>query len=286
MKRCFLFTLLMLGLGVSALGIIVIKPHPGHFVFAEVVNGLWDDPDKASLVFYHDFQATNATQVIDAEGNFNADFKPSTVAGPTRIIAGTNSLGTVNYCYDFDGTDDRFNMAHGASQFVTNGFTISAWVQKDQTDDYEVILSKIGTSAQNDRQYVFYFTSVSSGQIRQLIYGNAATTIYIEKNLDDASADGGAWHHLVGVWDGNSSTNSMNLYLDGTNTYTSATEAGTWAELYTSAVGMSIGTFFADQTYPFDGRIDNVRLYNTNLSPLAITNLFTYNHPTNDMVQP
>lgn len=75
----------------------------------------------------------------------------------------------------------------------------------------------------------------------------------------------GAWHHILGIFDGTTAAGGMRLYVDGVLADQRASSSAT-----TGATGnLEIGRYLASY---FNGRIDNVTIYNVTLSDAAILN--------------
>ena len=75
--------------------------------------------------------------------------------------------------------------------------------------------------------------------------------IATDKIINDTTT----WHHIVGIWDGN----TMKVYLDGKQSSITASRSGT---LTNTAHNFSIGRLGAYNNEYFQGQIDDVRIYN------------------------
>jgi len=147
----------------------------------------------------------------------------------------------------FDGTDDRVVPPCGCIANLT-AFTIMGWIKSSQSSTTQYLYQE-----QNDStiaQVAFGFNEDFSGDLTAF-------------NLDDASAawttqvtglnpTDGQWHHVAVV---QSSKSAAAMYFDGIQVATASATIGT-----VTTQGRSIGSR-RDGTAPFNGSIDDVRVY-------------------------
>jgi len=154
----------------------------------------------------------------------------------------------------FDGDDDSLEVTDGATTGsyldtnTTDEMAVSMWVRKNssQSDSVELL-------GRSDESYSLRLND--SDIPRFTIYDRAS------QNATAPTAIGvGEWHHLVGTFDGS----TVRLYVDGQLVdETSAdwiTESGDPVRIAADPSG--------DEN--FDGKIDEVRLYNRSLTPSEI----------------
>jgi len=161
---------------------------------------------------------------------------------------------------DFDGTDDKVTVTDADSLSVTNQITISCWIKGDTlaNDAWNVPLSKGGTSS-GAEEYTFM---IALNRLRLELYIGAMVAIDIYPTTPFSN---GTWYHIVATYDGA----NMKLYVDGKLIGQQA-QTGNLAQ---TAWDLLIG-IRRDNSNPFDGIIDEVRIYNRALSVEEIQSLY------------
>jgi uncharacterized protein (TIGR02145 family) len=223
-----------------------------------------------------------------------------TVAGDTtdnvfRIVKDSIDLGLIAYYpftgdhFDYSGynnngtnngvtlTEDRFGNATSAYYFpgnewisvpssttlngITNGLTLSAWIKPEELANQN-ILNKWFDDSANDRGFFINTNSTGNPWIGII---DDLNTVSSTKSLVR-----NRWQYVVGTWDGS----YLNLYIDGKLSGSYQT-TGTFVN---QDVVMGIG---ADPNPGpknfFNGRIDDIRIYNRGLSQDEIESLYRQN---------
>ena len=166
-----------------------------------------------------------------------------------------------NYALDFDGSNDYVEVSSSESlNFGTGDFTISLWVNSTLTSDgilIEKILDASSTSGGNGwaiallstGRYRFYITDTQEGNPTNF-------------NSTSASNRDGKWHHLAIAVDRDS---NVSFYIDGKldDVETGVTdETGSLSNDYPLLIGINYNKN-ATKDMPFNGLIDEVRIWNT-----------------------
>jgi len=88
-------------------------------------------------------------------------------------------------------------------------------------------------------------------------------------NTGNATPSTGSWNFVVGEFDGS----NLSIYLNGVldNTVSTSSQSMTWAG--NSIINIGVG--FTGTVWPFNGLIDDVRIYNRALSPAEIFALYS-----------
>jgi len=151
---------------------------------------------------------------------------------------------------------------------LTNTGTLEAWVYSNRAypsdtgdDNYREIINKWtggGCSGADEGYFLDWYGSNSSGNLRGLIcngtsnQGITASLSFIPKT----------WNHIAYVWDGS----FHRLYLNGNSYGTPVSQTiNNQDDTSTLWVGRGFGN-----NYPWDGSIDQVRIYNYARSPAQI----------------
>ncbi len=176
-----------------------------------------------------------------------------------------NTEGKLDGASEFDGTLGRMNI--GTIDVDPNALTISFWMKADDFDQVEGrFISK--ASGVNGSQHYWMVSCISGTGLRfRLQTSNGGTTTLI-------SATGvlspNTWHFVTATYD----QNTMKIYLD-CNEVASVAKAG--AILTNPAVPATIGNQpVGAGDRPFDGLMDDVRIYNKALNQSEICQLYNY----------
>jgi hypothetical protein len=158
--------------------------------------------------------------------------------------------GQVDGALEFDGIDDYITIAESSDfKFGTGDFSMGAWVKTSATiksyiiDNYHGTVGEVGCQLVMNADGTVYF-EVRGGTLLQI-----TSTVTIND---------GAWHHIFGSADRDS---SMNLYIDGAIAATGGTNSDTIDNSNPVLIGVNtwqsdpLGSFFG-------GIIDGVRIYN------------------------
>jgi len=217
--------------------------YPGA---TEVCDGLDNDCDgqidliinNTGLVAYYPFSG-NAN---DARGSLNG-----TVNGATLT---TDRFGNANSAYGFDGVDDFIGLNGAFNGY--NELTISAWYKVTAASpDLQAIIS-------SDQSGKFVHIQTSSAGI-----SNCA--VYYDNNnallLNIPTASLNQWVHLALV----AKSGNSKLYINGVE-YSSSN--ATFSFISSSNL-LRIGSGYLNGRF-FNGSIDDVKIYNTALTPAQV----------------
>ena len=188
------------------------------------------------------------------EGSGNV-VKDSSGNGNDGVIHGaTWTVGKVGSALRFDGKDDYVEVADDSSLDITDAITIEAWVKPYQLDGYDNIVTK--DLANDDRNYHF----TTGGDELWFVFTGGSTHATTSANL---AVD--TWYHVVLTF--SDTNNLIKIYVDGIpkTLNTGGTETATAS---TNTAPLQIGHAYWDSKnkYPFNGIIDEVRIYNRALT--------------------
>ena len=182
------------------------------------------------------------TTAVDSSGNGLAGTLANGAGWGTGKHAGAVTL---------DGNDDVVDLGNPAPLRVTGSLTISAWINSDvfPVDDAAIVSKRRVIGFQLDTTIdtgprTIGFKLTSSAGADMVRYG--ATT------LQPAT-----WYHVAGVYD--ASARTMNVYLNG-QLDNGQFQGPVTSSQQDSPTGVLIGQRF-DSLSPFDGRVDDVRMY-------------------------
>ena len=192
-----------------------------------------------------------------------------------RVI---NAKWRNSYSLEFDGVDDYVTMADTTSFSFGDGssddaFSFSLWL--DAVD-----ITSTGLIAKDASSNSEYHILVSSGDyLRFRLYDNS-TSAWIQTQIDSTVTSWqGSWKHLVCTYSGNSSSSGLKIYVDGSVATQTATNSGTYTAMENTSAALNMGRSERSAFY-FDGKIDEVSLWNKELSSAEVTSLYNSGSPT------
>ncbi len=212
-----------------------------------------------ALTSVYQFDETSGTSAADAIRG----------AGGTGNVNGgsTWTAGKIGNAIEFNGSSG-FVLAPNAVPTGTMDLTISAWVWADAANTWGTIVKNWGNSSPGAFHFGFDNTS---GRISN--YLNAPTDGPL---IAPTVLSLNTWHHVAFTYSGGSATQT--LYIDGVQVAQRLTAP---ADLDALGPNMSIGvktdntTLAADANAPgyWDGRIDDLAIWNEVLSPAQIAQI-------------
>ncbi|MGE3165422.1 MAG: PQQ-dependent sugar dehydrogenase [Planctomycetota bacterium] len=179
------------------------------------------------------------------------------VSGQTGTLVGPSwsGDGRLGGALDFDGTNDRVDLGPIAPVGGT-GLSLACWFRADDFGQADGRLISRATGTAEADHYFMLSTMNGTGLRFRLRAGGSTTTL----TSPDGVIAAGAWHHVVATYDGA----QMRLYRDAVLVATTAK---------TGVVDMDAGVLVAlgnqpqgAGSRPFDGLIDEVRIYDRALA--------------------
>ena len=224
-----------------------------------VVNKTPVNRINSGLVGYWSFDGSTISKghVNDLSGNNNTAY-PINIATSTFYTSGRIGQGG-----NFDGVNDNVTTTLTSNTaFDNTTFSASFWF-KPVTNG--VIVSKGGFV---DGWYID-FNYNSPNKLSFFSKTSGATTA-LNRSSGTALTDK-KWHHAVVVATTDTTTtanNTVSIYIDGVLSQGALTQTGAYGS---SATAVKIGT---RTTQPWNGLIDDVRIYNRALSPGEVKQLY------------
>jgi hypothetical protein len=204
------------------------------------------DPDYITISYDTAFGAT-------------ATSGTATVTGSPQILP----VPTAGLARNFNGVADYISVAHDASQLLTTGGSIEAWIRPvgGAASPPKIVDKSTGLSGNNG-----FSLSYASDDNQVAFRINAGTSRVSASN----SVSVGVYSHVVATWDG---TGLVTLYVNGIQSGTSGISADPTGITTTNALTIGNRSTATDRT--FNGDIDEVRIYNRVLSLVEIA--YSYN---------
>ena len=168
--------------------------------------------------------------------------------------------GRIGNALHFDGVDDKV-LVSALSLPSDSGVTIAMWFNPDVT-------LNPGTGRVDFTYWAVSgglpnLTMVDSGEISFRCHLEEYPSVF-KVSTTTNSWTAGTWYHIAGTYDGF----ELKIYVDG-NLENTLYSPGTHRSTY----GFYFGNYFGYWSVPFDGKIDDVRIYDGALSEEEIANL-------------
>jgi hypothetical protein len=229
--------------------------------------------NKGAPVGHWKMDECQGTQIADWSGNANHGTLSIGTSG-TQTSPGTcttsgawanGKLGKLNASLNFDGSDDKVSIPDPTSGILdfnaSTSLTMSAWIKTtDTSDNYHVIFEKGGFGGQAYRYGLFTYNNTL-----RIIVNDFSSSV---QNFSSSgiTVNDGNWHHVVGVVD--RVNTKLLIYSDGKFVNeTTLTRPGTFEN-------SNPLNFSSNNSFPFPGQIDDVRIYNYALTPTQIKTLY------------
>ena len=202
-------------------------------------------PTTNGLVGYWKLDDGSGTSAVDSSGMGNTG---TLTNGPVWTTGGYAN-GAVN----LDGVDDYIDLGNGSAANLTSQVTLSAWI-------YPLAWHAVDG---------LFMKDVSTMPYGLLQWGGLKMRVTIGGTGHDVGTTApalGVWTHIAGTYDGSTSK----IYVNGV-LKNSLAVSGT---LDTRAEHLVIGRQTA--TYPFNGYVDDARVYNRALSDTEIAAIYNW----------
>jgi len=209
---------------------------------------------EEGLVAYYPFHG----QANDASGHHN----DAAVSGP---VLTTNRFGQANDAYLFDGIDDFMSVADNASLDIRDHITLAAWIFPKVRKSEKIMVK--GEALHGNTAAPFGLSLSGSGDI---IFSLRPDLQFTQLRRHGYSLN--QWLFIVGTYDGS----TMKLYIDGSLANTQSITG----LLNSNDDALLIGTRLKLRSDTFNGKIDDIRIYNRALSAREVQTLYAAgNHP-------
>ncbi|QQR78675.1 MAG: LamG domain-containing protein [Candidatus Moraniibacteriota bacterium] len=240
------------------LGQVTINTRPGDDVLEEGLAGYWKVDE-----------GTGTSTTADATGNGNS-------ATMTNMESGDWVAGQVGpYALDFDGTNEYLSVTDPASGVLdfadSTNFALTGWFNRDTFAADHTVIAKKNDQTTN-QGYVVWVDN--NGSTDTLIFeASDGTDTYQVPSKTQFNATG--WHHFAVNWN---DTAGVSLYIDGH--LDTGTPTGTFANVnvLSNALAFRVGAE-SDAGVPFDGKLDEIRVYRRALSAGEVSLLYLETHP-------
>jgi hypothetical protein len=180
------------------------------------------------------------------------------------------------YSFEFDGQTDYISVDDADNLSFGNGttdspFSISAWIKMDRINRFRII------SKYQAPNYEYQFDVGSTNKLELYIFDG---TNY-RGRLFSTDLNTGQWYHVTATYSGVGGTNAQNgikLYVDGVRVDDTTDTNGTYVAMHNTSANVHIGQLASTYT---NGKIDEVAIFNSELSASDVTNIYNGGIPNN-----
>lgn len=210
---------------------------------------------SAGLLAYYLFNA-----------NANDSSKNSYHAIDSNIIYEEDRHGNQNSAAAFNGFNAVVTFPEAVRFKPMQSATLSFWIKTGMQSRYDLFDQRTGSTTSDSHNHGIIVNASEYGSM-QYVYpnynGNNGTSVNETIPVRDA------WTHFVYVKDTDSST--MKIYVNSVEVY-----SGAFTDQYFDVNGNLLLGVNYNETYRFEGYIDDIFMYNKALNESEITKLFNY----------
>ena len=173
----------------------------------------------------------------------------------------TNTLSTT-----FDGVDDYVDCGTSLNTYLDLGdsFSFAGWFKINVGGTNQSLVDNIGTSTLGVQCRV-----TNTNRVRLVLAQNSYTYIYRDSSVLNTAT----WYHVCVTYDGSNTLAGFNVYIDG------GLDNSTGGSQNTMTSVTSTESFTIGRAGSFSGNIDEVAVFNTELSQTNITDIYNLGTP-------
>lgn len=198
------------------------------------------------------------------------------------IAAGTNRNGTANSCLDFNGTSNGISLGNIFNPSTQTAITISGWFcPKPMSSGYD-LWSGVDIGVKPENHITLRVTSASIQKFQAMHGKPSAPNAHYESVFANNTYSNNVWYHLVGIY----KNGLARLFVNGVE-QTAYSSTGNNLSTIPSSSGVFIGRSIQDSyvNYFFRGKLDDIGIWNRELSTCEINALFNGTGLSNAAVQ-
>jgi len=169
-----------------------------------------------------------------------------------------------------DGVDDYVDCGTNLA-LLGSACTFSAWVKMTDATSFRILHKGIAAS----REYAF---GMGTSDTLFFVLYNGSTKYIAQVSTSTMTSYQGSWIHICATYDGSTNASGIKLYVNGSVFGSSAAIAGS----YTAPSGNANGDVYIGRynTEYADGNIDEVAVFNSELSQSDVTAIYGSGVPT------
>lgn len=208
-----------------------------------------------------------------ATGSFN---QSPTLVGNAAVSGGVLVL---------DGTGDTVTFPDASFLSFTDGsgtdlpFSVSCWINQNTVGSaYRSAVAKASTAG-SSREWVFYASanfSTIKGPCLYLVTSSSGATLTRGQAANTMS--GSTWYHVAATYSGSETAGGIKVFINGVQSDDTTLTTGSYTGMANTTTVMSIGAY-ADASQAFAGSMDEVRVYNRELTAAEVAAIYSSGRP-------
>lgn len=220
-----------------------------------------------SQVGYWKFDEGQGT-IAYSSGTSKSNLTLSSMSSPASVgISGWNPNGMINKALSFDGSNDKAAVSSNTALSITGALTISAWIRMQNTAlDERPIISKWNSTG-DQRGYTL---AMSSGDTVCLSLDSDGAAGGIDSGCSTTVLSKNTWYHITAVF---TPSTSIRIYINGK--HDGGLNSGVDSAIYANTADFQVGGSVSGWNNLFAGDVDEVKVYNYDLTPSEV--LLDYN---------
>ena len=211
----------------------------------------------SGLIGAWNLNETSGASIADSSGN---SVTGTWVDGANNDVTEETTAGKSGNALTFDGSSTFITMGDVNAYDGLSTITLSAWIKTTYTAEQE-IFDKSTCTGFGGGTFELSMESPGKGGV-YLTHGGASDYVLTTGSIAD-----GSWHMLTATYDGS----TIKIYVDGTLDSLTSVSAFT---LDSNSDTVSIGGYCNGGSFPFNGNIDDVLIYNRALSASEISTMY------------
>ena len=194
-----------------------------------------------------------------------------------KAIGTTDRQNMENGALLFNGIDSKVVTTQNIDNTLSNGVTFSAWIYFTGDDVARILSNYNGEGAAgNCNERIGFVFGVTPERELDLFYAIDGDD-FVGRSSDQNTIPLNEWVHVLGTWDGTFESSGFKLYINGIQTDTQNKESGNvnCGDYLESQNPFHLGMGFCatGECAPFDGKIDDVSIYERVLNASEIESL-------------
>ena len=218
------------------------------------------------------FDLNNTSTVLGGAKDYSNYNINGTLGNGVAASVPTWTTGKLGGAYDFDGSNDYIETEIDARLNPTT-ITVSSWFNAESggfTAQKPIVHKAFTSHGAPFYQYSTFLYDKTPLLKHIAFYVTVDNTWYIGAAVANSGWGYGAWHHLVGTYDGE----TVKVYLDGELKASDETPSGDMSGYSTPVTIGAFTNLAKSSTYVFRGLIDQVQIFDRAFSPAQVMRLY------------
>ncbi|MFW9902105.1 MAG: DUF2341 domain-containing protein, partial [Candidatus Thorarchaeota archaeon] len=232
-------------------------------------EGVWNN----NYIMVQHLEETSGSH-FDSTSNNN----DGTISGPVDQSA----IGKIDGADGFSGTDDKVLFPQSTTLILKGPFTIEMWVKINSfPETWHTLFSQGHCLSSSSGEYVFSGPSINIANDNSFIFEIYNSTDRDIARINNFTWNFDEWYHLVCSFDGTLNNINQHIYIDSIEYPYNSTGTNQIANTGHDFYDFCLGLEDIGDNYDFDGTIDEVRVFNTNMSADWIKTEYTNQYDPN-----